>query len=43
VESGETLSAIAKAYGVKMKTISQANNLSNPNNLRLGQTLFIPE
>jgi len=43
VGSGETLSAIASAYSVKMKTIIDANNLSDPNNLRVGQTLFIPE
>jgi LysM repeat protein len=43
VESGQTLSAIAKAYGVNMKTIIQANNLSDPNSLRSGQKLFIPE
>jgi LysM repeat protein len=43
VQSGETLSAIAKAYGVGMSAIIQANNLQDPNNLKVGQTLFIPD
>jgi LysM repeat protein len=43
VKSGETLSAIAQAYGVKTSVISKANNLKNPDDLRVGQKLFIPE
>jgi len=43
VQPGETLSAIASAYGVKSSTIIQVNNLKNPDNLRAGQKLFIPE
>ena len=43
VQSGETLSAIAKAYNVSMKALIDANNLSDPNSLRTGQTLFVPE
>lgn len=43
VAPGETLSAIAAAYNVSSKTITQANNIKNPNQLRVGQTLFIPE
>lgn len=42
VEAGQTLSAIAAAYNVSSKSIIEANNLSNPNNLRVGQKLFIP-
>jgi nucleoid-associated protein YgaU len=42
VGAGETLSAIAAAYGVSGRAIIQANNLSNPNALRIGQTLIIP-
>lgn len=43
VESGQTLSAIAAAYGVSTRAIIDANNLTNPNQLRVGQKLFIPE
>jgi len=42
VQPGETLSAIAAAYGVRPKAIIEANNLKNPNSLRVGQKLFIP-
>lgn len=42
VASGETLSAIAAAWGVSSQEIIRANNLSNPNVLRVGQTLTIP-
>lgn len=42
VQSGETLSAIAKAYGVTTADIVAANNLADANNLRIGQTLFVP-
>jgi len=43
VEEGQTLSEIARAYGTKMSVIQKANNMSNPDNLRVGQVLFIPE
>ena len=43
VKAGETVSQIATAYKVTVKAILSANNLSNPNNLRVGQKLFIPE
>jgi len=42
VGRGETLSAIAAAYEVSAQAIIQANNLSNPNALRVGQKLTIP-
>ncbi len=42
VESGQTLSEIAKAYGVTVSKIKEANNLKN-DNIRIGQTLFIPD
>ncbi len=42
VKSGESLEKIAKKYGVSKKSLLQANQLSNPNKLRLGQTLVIP-
>lgn len=43
VQPGETLSEIASAYNVAVDVIVRANNLSNPNSIRVGQTLFIPE
>lgn len=43
VQTGENLSRIAQAYGVSMKAIIDANELVDPNALRVGQTLFIPE
>ena len=43
VQSGETLSAIAVAYGVKTSTLLEYNNISNPSLIRVGQTLFIPQ
>jgi LysM repeat protein len=43
VKPGETLSEIAKAYGVRISVITKSNNLKNPDDLRVGQTLFIPE
>ncbi len=43
VRSGETLSVIARQYGVTVQAIVEANNLADPNTLRLGQKLFIPQ
>lgn len=42
VARGETLSAIAAAYRVSSQSIIDANNLRDPNNLRVGQKLIIP-
>ena len=42
VESGHTLSAIAQAYGVSIKSIKKANNLKS-DSIYVGQKLFIPE
>lgn len=43
VQSGESLSAIAKAYNVKVASIMEANNIKNANTIRAGQKLFIPD
>lgn len=43
VKPGQTLSEIAKAYGVKTKTIIKVNRLKNPDDLRVGQKLIIPD
>ena len=42
VQRGETLSEIAKEYGVTMQAIMDANGLSNPNHIVTGQKLIIP-
>jgi LysM repeat protein len=43
VEPGQTMSAIAAAYKVPVRAIVEANGLSNANQIRVGQKLFIPE
>jgi len=43
VQPGETLSEIASAYNVSINAVVKANNLKNPDSLRAGQKLFIPE
>ena len=42
VQTGETLSTIAKKYGVSMKHIQNANRLADPTKILVGQSLFIP-
>jgi len=43
VQKGETLSSIASSYGTSWKTLADFNSLSNPNQLKVGQELRIPE
>jgi len=43
VKPGETLSEIARAYGVSINAIIRANKIERPDHLRAGQKLFIPE
>lgn len=42
VKSGDTLSQIAKSYGVDMWELADANGIRNPNYIRAGQVLTIP-
>lgn len=42
VAPGDTVSAIASRFGVSTEAIISANNLANPNLLRVGQVLLIP-
>ncbi len=42
VQSGETLGSIAVQYGVTVQSILEANQLANPDLLRVGQELVIP-
>ena len=43
VQSGETISTIAQAYGVSVAAILRENNLRDANIIREGQKLFIPK
>jgi putative chitinase len=42
VRHGETLSEIAKHYGVTLWALAEANDISNPNHIYAGQHLYIP-
>jgi len=42
VQSGDMLSAIAERYSISVEAIVQANNITNPDALEVGQTLTIP-
>jgi len=42
VRRGETLSEIARAYGVSTTSLKTANNLKDANQIRIGQSLSIP-
>lgn len=42
VQPGETLSSIARRYGTTWQVIARANNVSNPNQIYVGQKLKIP-
>jgi len=43
VQPGETLSSIARQYGVTSQAIMEANGLEDPNLLEVGQELIIPQ
>jgi len=43
VRSGETVSTIARQYGTTVNAIVEANELTNPNSIRVGQILFVPQ
>ncbi|MBN2301481.1 MAG: LysM peptidoglycan-binding domain-containing protein [Lentisphaerae bacterium] len=43
VQAGQTLSEIASAYGVQVKSIVSANKLKDANSIKVGQKLFIPD
>lgn len=42
VKLGETLYSIAKRYGVPLDKLAEANNITNPSLVRVGQRLTIP-
>ena len=43
VQSGDTLSAIAREYNVSVDDIVEANSIENKNMIYVGQTLIIPQ
>jgi LysM repeat protein len=42
VQSGDTLGGIAASYGTSVESIMQANSLSDPNYLFVGQEIIVP-
>ncbi len=42
VQSGDTLGSIARQYGISVEALMQANNLTDPNLISIGQTLNVP-
>ena len=42
VQPGDSLGTIAQAYSVSLESLMQANSLTDPNLLEVGQTLVIP-
>ncbi|MCB0114078.1 MAG: LysM peptidoglycan-binding domain-containing protein [Caldilineaceae bacterium] len=42
VQPGDTLSAIARRYGTTVTAIANANGISNPSKIYVGQRLYIP-
>ncbi|WP_315790602.1 peptidoglycan DD-metalloendopeptidase family protein [Fischerella sp. JS2] len=42
VKPGDTLAAIARAYGTSVSELAKANQLNNPNQLKINQKLNIP-
>lgn len=42
VQKGDTLSSIASRFNASVKNIQNANRISDPTKIQVGQTLFIP-
>jgi len=42
IQRGDTLSSIASRYGASVKDIINANKISDPTRIQVGQALFIP-
>lgn len=43
IKKGDTLGAIAKKYNISVSELASANNISNPNKIREGINLTIPD
>ena len=42
IKSGDTLSQIARNYGVSLKALKDNNKIADPNKIRAGQTIKVP-
>ena len=42
IQTGDTLGGIAQKYGISLKDLMQANNITNANLLEVGKTLNVP-
>lgn len=42
VQSGETISGIARKYGAKINDVMNANGISDAKGLKAGETIFVP-
>ncbi len=42
VQAGDSLSRIAQRHGISASELAKANNISDPNRIRVGQALIIP-
>lgn len=42
VKRGDTLTKIAKDYGVTVEALAASNGLTNPNKIYVGQILLVP-
>jgi LysM repeat protein len=42
VQRGDTLSSIAQKHGARVADIVNANKITDPTRIQVGQTLFIP-
>jgi LysM repeat protein len=42
IQRGDTLLSIARRFGLTVKQLQQANNITNPDKIYPGQTLVIP-
>jgi LysM repeat protein len=43
IQPGDRLADIAQRYGVSWPAIVQANNITDPNRIKVGESIFIPE
>lgn len=43
IQSGDTLTAIARSFNIRVDALMQANRITDPNAIRVGQELKIPE
>jgi LysM repeat protein len=43
IKSGDTLSALAKQYGTTVDALAQVNKIADPNKIKAGASLIIPE